>query len=495
MVVTIPYLAVGGNTTTTSPFGADDCKADTPYIVPTSTGVSVDLPTATATLTPIATATPSPTPAPDEYFYWPLDLTSSLNATHCSTSPTHTWNVGQFDGPIVGIVSTYNHTSGTPYIIGFARDNIVWASGVGASDGEMTCIYHNDIHDAYDDSLGCSQFFPSAPTLTADLGPGIAYTQSDRILRWSLSTTCGSTFGASVTVHGLITRGIHPPAPEPTPTATGVDCTWMPTVTPEPMGTATPTADPSGSPTPTVQPLCTPIAEESETPVATAEFFTPTVEPTGTPTITPTHTPTATAIATDTQAPTATQPATSTQPPTNTPAPAASTNTPPPTYTPYPSYTPPPTYTPYPSYTPPPATVPYRTPMPGDDTSDGTGGSGDGRGGGWNGGEGIGAARDALGGFAENGQKWGQLGVNTATGFTSAWNSAQPTSPPGFFDCVQRPLESNVCAVYYIMEHTIFAGAGTVIVPMLAILIDILIFITAFTYIKEWLGWAEDILE
>ncbi len=192
------------------------------------------------------------------------------------------------------------------------------------------------------------------------------------------------------------------------------------------------------------------------------------------------------------------------------------TFTPFPTQTLYPTFTPGgalPTYTPYPTFTPQapsdnagPSSTPAPNPtttlgapptMPPEDSfgnGDGAGSenpSGDG-GNGFSPGTLPGAGEIVEGIFSE-GSDWANLGSSVGSGLSQNWNNAPAQTPPGLFDCVERPLDSNICAVYYILENTLFAGtAGSLLIPLLVIIMDLSILMTAVTYIKTMLGWAED---
>ena len=55
-------------------------------------------------------------------------------------------------------------------------------------------------------------------------------------------------------------------------------------------------------------------------------------------------------------------------------------------------------------------------------------------------------------------------------------SDAQPTQIPYLPRCVTAPMESEICAVWYMTDYTIFAGEpGTYLVPLIVLIIDIAI--------------------
>lgn len=67
------------------------------------------------------------------------------------------------------------------------------------------------------------------------------------------------------------------------------------------------------------------------------------------------------------------------------------------------------------------------------------------------------------------------IGFRTVSRLFSLWNTTQPQKPDGLPDCVGDPLAYDICAVWYLLEHTFFAGIGSFIIPALNVLIILLI--------------------
>jgi hypothetical protein len=59
--------------------------------------------------------------------------------------------------------------------------------------------------------------------------------------------------------------------------------------------------------------------------------------------------------------------------------------------------------------------------------------------------------------------------------FMNLWNNSPPQKPPGLPDCVGNPTYYNICAVYYILEYTVFAGIGYFIIPALVVYVSLLV--------------------
>ncbi|MEM9954345.1 MAG: hypothetical protein AAF846_22230 [Chloroflexota bacterium] len=57
----------------------------------------------------------------------------------------------------------------------------------------------------------------------------------------------------------------------------------------------------------------------------------------------------------------------------------------------------------------------------------------------------------------------------------SLWNDVEPEKPPGLPDCLNDPLAYEICAVWYILDNTLFSGVGAFIVPALNVYILLLI--------------------
>jgi hypothetical protein len=72
------------------------------------------------------------------------------------------------------------------------------------------------------------------------------------------------------------------------------------------------------------------------------------------------------------------------------------------------------------------------------------------------------------------------------TSFIGAYIIATPTQPPGIPDCVLLPLEHGICALYFVADNTLFAGAiGSLLIPIIVIFVDMM---SMFYFIKL-VGW------
>jgi hypothetical protein len=67
----------------------------------------------------------------------------------------------------------------------------------------------------------------------------------------------------------------------------------------------------------------------------------------------------------------------------------------------------------------------------------------------------------------------GNLGTVTTRLF-NGWAYAIPTAPPSMPQCRAIPSSSDVCAIYYILTFTLFAGPlGSLIMPLAALVVDV----------------------
>lgn len=173
--------------------------------------------------------------------------------------------------------------------------------------------------------------------------------------------------------------------------------------------------------------------------------------------------------------------------PTPTPLTPIPTSTLRPTPTAFPVIIPPGVSTPYPTYTPYPTLDPTRlTPPPGPTplpsatagipviSGPGTGGSGLSPGD-FGGVTGLG---EAVMGFATNlwtrSTIWaGQLGTTT-TRVLGGWGNAVPAAPPAMPRCRTNPLANELCAIWYILQYTVFSGPiGGLIIPLATLVVDL----------------------
>lgn len=451
-----------------SPFGTPNCDGyvPTPTAAPTETltpfptvNTATPSPSPTITLTPTVTFTPSPTNTPADEWCRVFDFTGSNGG----------WIVRDDDftsGP-AGI-----YTSGTGW------ETAYWYDVVGSTGG------YRDIY--------ISKTFASSNityiSYTSTGTPGIYEFQadgsranskrifvngnilelesnvSDTFIEWSGNVTTtqvnlhhwvgynfevnsdpgGSGTITQVEIHGTGTIPIDlgpencDITPTPTPTITSTPAptnTGAPTMTRTPRATWTPRATVTGTRLPTRTPY--PV-----NPPPTSTFIPPTLVPTTTsiPPATIDATPT---FITATPGPTSTGD-TATPGPTTTGTAVGGTTTPiPGTGTP--------------------------GPVPGEgDIGDITGIAGN--------------LIAALSNLWNTAIGWtGQLSDRLGS-ITDAWFNTAPTPPPGAPQCRTNPLEHDVCAIWYILTYTFFAGnMGSLIIPVATGVVDLFLL---FVFIK-----------
>jgi hypothetical protein len=65
---------------------------------------------------------------------------------------------------------------------------------------------------------------------------------------------------------------------------------------------------------------------------------------------------------------------------------------------------------------------------------------------------------------------------------TDAWFNTAPVAPPGAPQCKTNPLQSDLCAIWYILQYTLFSGqVGSLIIPVATAVVDLYIL---FLFIK-----------
>jgi cell division septation protein DedD len=189
--------------------------------------------------------------------------------------------------------------------------------------------------------------------------------------------------------------------------------------------------------------------------------------------------------------------ATYTPQPTYTP-PSTATLTRTPAGTPYPTNTVLPTFTPFgtvatstPFGTPvgtPFEITPFSTPQGGSDGTGDDGGAGEGL-------AGIGEglyeyADDAINGIGGAISGAGEIGLAIYT--------VPPIRPPGAHDCSMDQTDlytiaSNICAVWYILDNTLFAGIGSLYVPLLILAIDVVVISRIYQVAIRFFSWIKEV--
>jgi hypothetical protein len=81
-----------------------------------------------------------------------------------------------------------------------------------------------------------------------------------------------------------------------------------------------------------------------------------------------------------------------------------------------------------------------------------------------------------------------QFGASMA-GLIGAWNRAAPTAIPGAPRCSTAPMTSQLCAIWYILTHTIFAGfMGDMIITIASLTMDLTSLFVAIKMIRAIVG-------
>lgn len=91
---------------------------------------------------------------------------------------------------------------------------------------------------------------------------------------------------------------------------------------------------------------------------------------------------------------------------------------------------------------------------------------------------------------------WGFVGGFTegAGNMITAFVGAEAQALPGVPKCQTRPMDSELCAVWYILQHTVFSGPfGSLLIPLLTILIDLTIFLIIVLQIRNLLSKGQSV--
>ena len=95
-----------------------------------------------------------------------------------------------------------------------------------------------------------------------------------------------------------------------------------------------------------------------------------------------------------------------------------------------------------------------------------------------------------LGYMAQLGWGWIVQVTSAGTVILTAWFSTPPTPIPGLPQCVSHPLDYDICAIYYILRYTIFAGViGALIIPLVVLHVDVS---TIFYFIRTVIRFIRD---
>lgn len=74
------------------------------------------------------------------------------------------------------------------------------------------------------------------------------------------------------------------------------------------------------------------------------------------------------------------------------------------------------------------------------------------------------------------------------------WNNSTPIKPDGLPDCVEAPQDYSLCAVWYLLDNTLFAGTiGQAIPVALYVLVHLLLIINAFQFSMKLYSWIQEL--
>lgn len=437
-----------------NPFPFNECPKGTQTATATSspTNISTALPTSTGTETPTTTTTPNYTPTPGDGWcyadltfdgdYFPFSYAVTTGSIEAGAGIDGSYgvrhgNIGSYSGAEVAVYLPDDVIIGA-----FAAD--VSYSRTGTNGGNQTyahMVYRSGSNYLVNQPLGGPGFNPTwiwrrYPT------PSGSISRSD-IGTIRINPQSNSSSGAQTWIDNFHVRYQR----------TGGGC----------YDPVTPTVTPSLSPAPTLTSTPTP----SRTPVT----LTPTISPTPTRTLAPVIVPSQTP-------PPATSPPTLVYP-SLTPNPGV-TNTPVPN-TPAPGT---PSWTGTPNMTA--TSLAQGTPFPGAGVNpgDGAGLIGD-----------IGGLGTGMIGAGSNIMSRATGWMNSVTGtFTNVVNGyfyAIPQAPPSVPRCATQPLESELCAIYFFLTHTVLSGTvGSVIIPLATIVVTLVVLLAFIRLARAILGRA-----
>ena len=86
-------------------------------------------------------------------------------------------------------------------------------------------------------------------------------------------------------------------------------------------------------------------------------------------------------------------------------------------------------------------------------------------------------------------------GVNGTTALVTSFYTAPPTSISGLPQCITAPLEHDICAIYFILDWTLFSPntVGSFIIPLLTALLNVAIITRTLRYILGVVNRTEDV--
>ena len=108
------------------------------------------------------------------------------------------------------------------------------------------------------------------------------------------------------------------------------------------------------------------------------------------------------------------------------------------------------------------------------------------------------AISDSLSGIQDLFGKVGGLfsqSVSSANALVTSFYTAPPQAIPGLPLCMTAPLEHDICAIYYVMDWTLFAPntLGSFIVPLLLAIMNVLVIFRVLRYVLTLINRTEDV--
>jgi len=78
--------------------------------------------------------------------------------------------------------------------------------------------------------------------------------------------------------------------------------------------------------------------------------------------------------------------------------------------------------------------------------------------------------------------------------FISTFFSAQPIPLPGWPECITDPTSHDICAIWYMTDHTIFSNStGEIIVSLILVCIDIAVIWILILSVMKFVGMGDKI--
>lgn len=96
-------------------------------------------------------------------------------------------------------------------------------------------------------------------------------------------------------------------------------------------------------------------------------------------------------------------------------------------------------------------------------------------------------------GYVDVGRAYINVANIQVQNIVAAYNNAPPTAPDGLPDCINAPLEHDVCAIYYALENTVLAGVGAFIIPIIVIFVDIIILFYLLNIIRKFIYSVQEL--